>query len=169
MALTERELLEPVSDFIFTATGQRPYPSKVGINIPSSDFISMDIVSVDPISWAPSSEEFPSDTSIPVFKTHYYLMVRVTSYGDTAFSKMSDITAGLRNRYVRASLVGSLSYYGHSEVRDASIPINNTSIEKRYTTLIKFGFTEVQENPAGAENYIETVDAATFVGDYTNC
>lgn len=166
MAVTERALLEPVSDFVNAVTGVRPYPAKENLTLPNTDFITIEVVNSEPISWTHTAQRFPDNTSIPEFYTQYVMTVRVTAFGESAFSYVSAITAGLRNRYFREAHINSkLSYQDHTAIRDASIPIDNTKIEKRYTTIIQFGYISGDENPDTA-NWIQTVAPPTFDGDY---
>lgn len=165
MAVTERALLEPVSDFINAATGQRPFPAKENLTLPATDFMSMELLSSEPISWTHTAQRYlDGDPFKPQFLTQYIMTVRVTAFGDTAFEYLSAITAGLRNKQFRTDhLRPHVSYQEHTAIRDASIPIDNTKIEKRYTTIIQFGYISGDEYDA---NWIQTVADPTFVGDY---
>lgn len=159
----------PIQRFIQEVTGEMPYPGKENVALPTSDFISVDIVSADPISWTNTSSEFTSSAGYPATFTQYTLMIRVTGYGGKAFSWLHTISDGIRFQPKRETLrKNGLSYQDHTEVRDASVPIDQTKIEKRYTMVIQFGYISgYRPDPGFTADCIETVGDPTFEGTYT--
>lgn len=167
MAVTERKLIEPLSDFIFTVTSERPFPANENVTLPSADFLLIDVVSFEAASWTNTAQRFLASEGLPESYTQYKGMFRVTGYGQQSFSWLHSIADGLRDSNTRRILsVGGVGYLGHTEVRDASVPVDNTKIEKRYTTVIQLSYVSGGVTPSNEGGCIETVQPPTFIGEY---
>ena len=167
MAITEREFIEPVSDFIFGVTNERPFPAKENIPLPDNDFMSVEVVSANAVSWTTTGERFLTVEGLPESYTQYITMIRVTGYGNQAFSWLHTIADSLRDSNVKQALkTAGIAYQEHTEIRDASVAIDNTKIEKRYTMLIQFSYISGGVTSSGQADCIDTVQPPTFIGDY---
>lgn len=165
--MEEKEIIAPFINFIAKATLVRPYPADEDISLPSTDFISVRLTEMEPVSWTVTEKSIPKDTCIPEQFTQYMGEVRVTAYGDKAYSYLSQITKRIRDdRYVKLLQDDGIAYSGHTPVRNSSIPIDNTKTEKRFTMLIHFYFVMGEESLAGEADVIETVQPPLYIGEY---
>ena len=164
---TEKTLIAAFSDFIAQSTTYRPYPADENIIIPEDDFMSLKLISTEPMSFTSLYERLPSDTCVEEYYTQHEGVIRLTGFGSKAYSLLQQVSRSFRDQRLRNILsVRGVKYFNHSAIRDASVPIYYTKIEKRYTMVIQFYFIPGGESIPGLESTIDTVQPPVFQGDY---
>jgi len=160
--ITEKSFIVPFIMFIDKVTGEKAYPGDENVTIPSGDYMSLTLEEFESMSTRPVAKDYDAEVGAPVTFNSYEAVVRLNGYGDSALGWLQSISHAFGvESHLNTLLKNGVGYSRHTPVRNSSIPVNQTKVEKRYTMLISFSYIYGEVDPTGEAGCIETVTDTT--------
>lgn len=130
-----------VSDWIFAATGSRPYLLDSNFIKPEGQFIACKCMTIDASSW--SSNHVPPDDETNDGRTevyqYYLLSYLIRGFRAESYDIIFDLAHSLREPEMQYILnQGGLGYSDHSTPADQSIQIDSVTMEERASFTVFF-------------------------------
>lgn len=158
---------ETLSDFIFTAIGERPYPLDKDFIKPKDPYIAIKVAKVTPDGW--------SGINLPVTDPDGYqecyqscvLRYSIEAVRDDAMVRLSSIAMAFREPPMQDYLrEGGLAYQKHTPPTDSSTTLDGVITEDRAMMYVDFG--AILQNPTRRGEVPLTIERITVKPTYTN-